>query len=145
MQGNAFGPYQLIDRLTSQEHRRFQHPVLEVWHAADTVQDRAVALRLMSVELLEDEYFNQWFGHHVDAAKQLAGPHFVEVQNHGQIDGRLFVDTQWITGSDVKTMLQAGPLDPGVALPILHECRKAWTRSTRADCFTTTSSHPHSG
>ena len=125
MHGITFGPYELIKRLGSQEHRRCADSVMEVWHAVDTVAERHVALRLVGVELSDDEHFGQRFEDHIAAARQFSGPHCVQIHSHGRTEDRLFVATQWVAGRDLGTMIRTGPLDPGASVQILEQVAEA--------------------
>ena len=52
-------------------------------------------------------------------------PHVVPIHNYGAIDGRLYVDMRLIEGTDLQTLLHAGPLIPARAVVIVEQVAMA--------------------
>src|SRR5271167_970127 len=97
----------------------------EVWRAHDSETDRVVALKLLPAHLSEDEDFQRRFRREAHAAAQLNNPHVIPIHHYGEIDGRLYIDMRLIHGRDLKTVLAAGPLDPGRAVRIIGQVANA--------------------
>ncbi len=118
MEGKPFGRYRLIELLG-------QGGMGEVWRAFDTEIDRVVALKMLLAQLSEDPEFEQRFRREVRAAARLENPHVVPIYDVGEIDGRLYVTMRLITGTDLQTMLDKGPLDPRRAVAIIDQIAAA--------------------
>lgn len=116
MEGTEFGPYRLIGALDGGE---------QVWRAHDTVHDRVVALRLLPREAATDPRFTRRFNHELRIAEQLDDPHVVTVHAFGEIDGRLYVDSELIDGPSLQTVLAGGPLDAARAVELVEQVATA--------------------
>ncbi|MGO9506380.1 MAG: tetratricopeptide repeat protein [Mycobacterium sp.] len=97
----------------------------EVWRAFDTATDRVVAVKVLPEHLSHDEVFQQRFRREARAAAGLNSPHVIPIHNHGEIDGRLYVDMRLIEGRDLHAALTAGPLEPGRAVRIIEQVARA--------------------
>jgi serine/threonine-protein kinase len=117
LQGKSFGNYRLIELLG-------RGGMGEVWRAHDTAIDRIVAIKILPPEISQDAVFQQRFRREAHAAARLNSPHVVPIHTHGEIDGRLFVDMRLVEGTDLQSMLDAGPLPPERAVRYIeHICR----------------------
>ena len=125
MQGTSFGNYQLIELLG-------RGGMGEVWRAHDTVIDRIVAIKILPAEISRDEVFQQRFRREAHAAARLNSPHVVPIHTHGEIDGRLFVDMRLIEGTDLQSILDAGPLPPARAVRIIEQIARALQAAHKA-------------
>lgn len=125
MQRTSFGNYQLIELLG-------RGGMGEVWRAYDTVIDRIVAIKILPSEISRDEVFQQRFRREAHAAARLNSPHVVPIHTHGEIDGRLFVDMRLIEGTDLQSIVDAGPLPPARAVRIIEQIAKALQAAHKA-------------
>jgi serine/threonine-protein kinase len=116
--GEAFGHYRLEARLGSGGFG-------EVWRARDTKLDRVVAVKVLQDRSLDDPRAADRFHREARMAARLRHRNIVRVHTFGEIDGRLFLDMELISGSDLRTVLAAGPLDPPRALRILEQVAAA--------------------
>ena len=118
VEGTPFGRYQLIELLG-------RGGMGEVWRAYDSEIDRVVALKMLLPHLTEDPEFEKRFRREVRAAARLDDRHVVPIYDVGEIDGRLYVTMRLIAGTDLNTLLDAGPLDPQRAVKIIEQIAAA--------------------
>ncbi|MGV9724496.1 serine/threonine-protein kinase [Nocardia beijingensis] len=105
----------------------------EVWLAHDTTTDRAVALKLLTTAYAADPKFRQRFTREARLATQVRGPHLVPIHSFGELDGRLYIDMEFIEGCDVAALLRrSGRLDPERALDIVAQTATALDFAHRA-------------
>ncbi|WP_063051725.1 serine/threonine-protein kinase [Nocardia arthritidis] len=105
----------------------------EVWLAHDTTADRAVALKVLTAAYAADAKFRQRFTREARLATQVRGPHLVPIHSFGELDGRLYIDMEFIEGSDVAALLRrAGRLEPERAIEIVVQTAAALDIAHRA-------------
>ncbi|MFI9414845.1 serine/threonine-protein kinase [Nocardia gamkensis] len=105
----------------------------EVWLAHDTTADRAVALKVLTTAYAADPKFRQRFTREARLAAQVRGPHLVPIHSFGELDGRLYIDMEFIEGSDVAALLRrAGRLEPERAIEIVVQTAAALDIAHRA-------------
>ncbi|WP_175551542.1 DUF6777 domain-containing protein [Geodermatophilus amargosae] len=115
----TFGPYELDELLgrgrTGEVHR-----------AWDTSRHRTVALRILLPALTADARFRDRFLGDCRRAAEVDEPHVVAVHGAGEIDGRLYVDTQLVDGRALSAVLAAeGPLPPDRAVDVVGQVAAA--------------------
>ncbi len=125
MQGSSFGHYRLIELLG-------RGGMGEVWRAHDTAIDRVVAIKILPAEISRDEVFQQRFRREAHAAARLNSPHVVPIHTHGEFDGRLFVDMRLIEGTNLQSLLDAGPLTPERAVRFIEQIARALQAAHKA-------------
>jgi serine/threonine protein kinase len=118
VEGTPFGRYQLIELLG-------RGGMGEVWRAHDTAIDRVVALKMLLPHFAKDPDFEQRFRREARAAARLNNPHVVPIYDVGEIDDRLYVTMRLITGTDLQTLIDRGPLDPQRAVEIIEQIASA--------------------
>jgi serine/threonine kinase PknH len=118
-EGSRFGPY-LLTRLMG------SGTTGEVYQAQDTVHERVVALKLLSPPLGIDPAFRERMDREVLIAERLEEPHVVPVNDHGDIDGQLFIDMRLIEGVNLAELLQEHrELPPPRAVSIVRQVAAA--------------------
>ncbi|MEU2032153.1 protein kinase domain-containing protein [Nocardia amamiensis] len=105
----------------------------EVWLAYNTDADRAVALKVLSVVHAADTAFRQRFTREARLAAQVRGPHLVPIHSFGELDGRLYIEMEFIDGLDVAALLRRhGRLEPEQAIEIVAQTAAALDAAHRA-------------
>lgn len=105
----------------------------QVWLAHDTAADRDVALKVLSVMWATDPTYRQRFTREARLAAQVRGPHLVPIHAFGELDGRLYLDMEFIEGTDVGAVLQQeGPMSPARAVRICVQVASALDAAHRA-------------
>ena len=125
VEGTPFGRYQLIELLG-------RGGMGEVWRAHDTEIDRVVAIKMLLPHYAKDSDFEKRFLREARAAGRLDDPHIVPIYDVGEIDGRLYVTMRLINGTDLQTLLDAGPLEPARAVHIIEQIAAALHCAHRA-------------
>ncbi|MEU1206893.1 protein kinase [Nocardia sp. NPDC005825] len=98
----------------------------QVWLAEDTRLEREVALKLLPVELAEDEDYRRRFEREARLAARLRGPHVVPIHAFGELDGRLYIDMELVDGSDLgKILREQGALAPARAVELVAQVADA--------------------
>ena len=96
-----------------------------VYRARDLALDRDVALKLLAPHLAEDVSFRERFLTESRVAASLEHPNVVPIHDAGEIDGQLYIVMRLVEGSDLKVVLQDGPLEPAGAVRILEQVASA--------------------
>lgn len=115
----VLGPYRLLSRLGT-------GGMGEVWRALDTNNDREVAVKVLGAGLGTDPGYAARFRREAALAARLNAPNIVPIHNYGEIDGRLFIEMQLITGTDLAALIATrGPLDPARAIEVIGDVAAA--------------------
>ena len=93
-----------------------------VYRAVQVSSQRSVALKAIAPELAADPDFRARFRRECEIAIALAHPHVVEVYDHGEAAGRLWVAMQWVDGTDLGEL---APLDAARAARIVAQIGRA--------------------
>ncbi|MBH0777422.1 serine/threonine-protein kinase [Nocardia bovistercoris] len=97
----------------------------QVWLARDRAGAR-VALKLLPVRLASDASFRLRFEREAQLAAGLRDPHLVAIHRHGSVDGQLFIEMDYVEGTDLGALLTArGPLQACAAVEILDQVAAA--------------------
>jgi serine/threonine-protein kinase len=96
-----------------------------VYRAWQLRLNRPVALKVLPAELADDPLYRTRFGREAAALVQLDSPHVIQIYDHGEHDGNLFLAMQLIQGPDLGVLLQDGPLPPRRALRIVAQVASA--------------------
>jgi serine/threonine protein kinase len=78
-----------------------------VYRAADARLNRSVALKILAPELANDTAYRQRFSREMRAAAAVDHPNIVPVFDAGEADGVLFIAMRYVSGQDVRTLLNA--------------------------------------
>lgn len=130
MTGQRLGRYRL-ERLLG------QGGMGQVWlaHAepGDGRPGGRVALKLLPVELAADQTYRSRFEREAELAARLHDSHIVPIHAHGALDGRLFIEMEYVEGDDLGRVLRTnGPLTPQRAVDIVVQTAAALDAAHRA-------------
>ena len=76
-----------------------------VYRASDSRLNRTVALKILAPELATDTAFRQRFIREMRAAAAVDHPNIVPVFDAGEADGSLFIAMRYVSGQDLRTLL----------------------------------------
>ncbi|HVK29507.1 MAG TPA: serine/threonine-protein kinase [Nocardioides sp.] len=110
-EGETFGDYE-IDRVLGRGGMGV------VYAATHTRIKRRVALKVIAPELAGTDEYRVRFLNEAATLVRLDSPHIIQVLDHGEIDGALFIATQLVAGGDLAGSLESGPLAVGRALAL---------------------------
>jgi hypothetical protein len=97
-----------------------------VYRALDLRLDRPVALKVLAPRLAEDDAFRQRFIRESRAAAGVDHPHIIPVFEAGDADGVLFIAMRYVSGGDVRSLIQAeGRLSPARTAAIAAQAASA--------------------
>ncbi len=97
-----------------------------VYRAYDLQLDRQVALKVLDPVLAEDGDFRQRFIRESRAAAAVDHPNIIPVFAAGEADGVLFIAMRYVSGPDVRTLIDAGgPLPARRAVDIVAQVAAA--------------------
>ena len=116
--GSDFGDY----RIDAHLGRGAMGVVYRAWQRR---MNRAVALKVLPADLAEDPVYRARFVREAGALAQLDSPHVVQIYDHGELGGHLYLAMQLVAGPDLGRVLEAGPLPPRRALLIAGQVAAA--------------------
>ena len=97
-----------------------------VYRAYDLQLDRQVALKVLDPVLAEDADFRQRFIRESRSAAAVDHPNIIPVFAAGEADGVLFIAMRYVSGPDVRTLIDAGgPLPARRAVDIVAQVAAA--------------------
>jgi Protein kinase domain len=97
-----------------------------VYRALDLRLGRPVALKVLAPELGQDEAFRQRFIRESRAAAGVDHPHIIPVFEAGESAGVLFIAMRYVSGGDVRSLIEAGgPLSPSLVAEIASQVAAA--------------------
>ncbi|WP_433661908.1 protein kinase domain-containing protein [Nocardia sp. CA-128927] len=104
----------------------------QVWLAYDDAGARWVALKLLPTELAADAGYRKRFEREAEVVARLRDPHIPRIHRFGEIDGRLFIDMEFVEGRDLASKVAAGVLAPAAAVGIVGQVAAALDVAHRA-------------
>ncbi|WP_280448707.1 serine/threonine-protein kinase [Nocardia brasiliensis] len=104
----------------------------QVWPAYDDAGARWVALKLLPTELAADASYRKRFEREAEVVSRLRDPRIPRIHRFGEIDGRLFIDMEFVEGADLATMIAAGALGPATSVGIVGQVAAALDAAHRA-------------
>jgi len=97
-----------------------------VYKARQKQLDRLVALKVLPPQVSEDSAFAERFTREARALARLNHPHIVSVYDFGQTaDGLYYFIMEFVDGTDLRRVMQAGELSPAEALAIVPQICEA--------------------
>jgi serine/threonine-protein kinase len=103
-EGSTFAGYTIVRRLGSGgmgEVYLVDHPRLP----------RRDALKVLRTEVSADDEYRERFNREADIAASLWHPHIVGVHDRGETDGQLWIDMDYVDGTDAGRLVQEGHRD----------------------------------
>lgn len=116
--GGDFGDY----RIDSVLGRGAMGVVYRAWQRR---MNRAVALKVLPADLAQDPVYRARFAREAAALAQLDSPHVIQIYDHGEVDGNLYLAMQLVQGPDLGRVLAGGALPPQRALRIAAQVAAA--------------------
>lgn len=116
--GTVFGAYR-IDRLLG------RGGMSTVYLAEHLGLKRKVALKVLATVLAEDERFRKRFVRESQLAASLDAPNVLPVYEAGDQHGVLFIAMRYVAGTDLKGLIEQGPLDPALTSEIISQVARA--------------------
>ncbi|CAM4239467.1 serine/threonine-protein kinase [Nocardia ninae] len=104
----------------------------QVWLAYDDANARWVALKLLPTELAADAGYRRRFEREAEVVAELRDPRIPRIHRFGEIDGRLFIDMEFVEGRDLASTIAAGALAPVAAVGIVGQVAAALDVAHRA-------------
>jgi serine/threonine-protein kinase len=96
-----------------------------VYLALDPRLDRRVALKVLSTELSADPAFRDRFIRESRIAAGLDHPGIVPIYEAGEAEDRLYIAMRYVRGTDLRRLLEAGPLEAARAIAIVGRVAEA--------------------
>jgi len=90
-----------------------------VFKATQLSLNRPVALKLLAQNLASDDQFLERFHREAAVLSRLAHPNIVTVIDRGEVDGRPYLVMEYIEGTNLRQVMQDGPLPSGEALKVV--------------------------
>lgn len=117
--GEAFGPYEVTGVIG-------RGGMGVVFAARQRGLDRTVALKVLAPHLARQEDYRGRFIREAGALARLDSPHVIHVYDHGEIEGCLYLATQYVAGGDLGRLLSShGALPTRAALTIAAQVAEA--------------------
>ncbi|WP_051181621.1 serine/threonine-protein kinase [Nocardia vinacea] len=124
--GEQFGKYRL-DRLLG------RGGMGAVWLAHDSETGRTVALKVLAEQVAADVDYRKRFQREARLGSSLRHPHIVPIHGFGELDGRLYIDMEYIDGIDLAEMLtRVGTLTPAAAVDFVTQAASGLDAAHRA-------------
>jgi serine/threonine-protein kinase len=102
-----------------------------VYKATDLALGRCVALKLIAPGMAQDDVFRARFERECRLAAAIHHPHAVEIFSAGEEDGLLYVTMRYVEGTDLRRILEGGPLEPERAVGIVAQVAGALDEAHR--------------
>ena len=96
-----------------------------VYRATEHALDRPVALKLIAPEFAGDSSFRERFLRESRLAASLDHAGILPVYAAGEVDGELYLATRLVDGTDLRSLLEPGPLAPERALRLVGQVADA--------------------
>ena len=96
-----------------------------VYRATELALDRPVALKLIAPELAGDDSFRERFLRESRLAASIDHAGILPVYAAGEVGGELYLATRFVAGTDLRTLLDDGPLPADRALGLVGQVADA--------------------
>ena len=124
--GEDFGGYRIT--------RQLGRGGMGVVFAAEQVGlGRTVALKVLSPEFAEQHDYRTRFSREATVLARLDSPHVIQIFDHGEHDGCLYIATQYVAGGDLgEALVKHGPVPVAQAAQVADQLAWALTDSHAA-------------
>lgn len=117
--GDTFGRYRIVGQLG-------RGSMGVVFDAVQIDLDRQVALKILGPDVIDDDAFRERFIREAGLLARANSPHIIQIYEHGELDGCLFMATQRVTSGDLRAWLdQNGGCPPEQALDLIGQVASA--------------------
>src|SRR4051794_27006067 len=82
----------------------------QVFHAYDTVNDRDVAIKVLSLDLVSEETFLARFQRESELMRDFNHPNILRAYDYGQEEDKIYLVMSYYGGGTLKDRLNQGPL-----------------------------------
>ena len=96
-----------------------------VYRATELALDRSVALKLIAPELAGDPEFRKRFLSESRLTASIDHPGILPVYAAGEADGELYLATRFVAGTDLRALLEQGPLSPERTVALVEQVAAA--------------------
>jgi serine/threonine protein kinase len=96
-----------------------------LYRARQVRLDRPVALKLVEAEVARDPVIRERLRREARMVASLDHPNVVPLYEAGEEDGTVYIVTRWVEGTELGTLLQRAPLEPGRAARIAAQIAAA--------------------
>jgi serine/threonine-protein kinase len=118
-EGHRFDGYQVIAVLG-------EDAMGQVVRAFHPTHRQDVAVVVLHPRWAQDDGYRERFHRQAAVAALVQDPHLLAVHGSGQVEGRLYVQTELVEGEDLGSLLQrAGPLDAARAVDVAGQVARA--------------------
>jgi serine/threonine protein kinase len=92
-----------------------------VYRAVQVHLTRTVALKLVTPALARDPAFRERFRREWMIAASIDHPNVIPVYQAGEEDGALFIAMRWVAGTNLRQLIDQGPLEPSRAAHLISQ------------------------
>jgi serine/threonine protein kinase len=92
-----------------------------VYRAVQVHLTRTVALKLVTPALARDPAFRERFRREWMIAASIDHPNVIPVYEAGDEDGVLFIAMRWVAGTNLRQLIDEGPLEPARAARLVSQ------------------------
>ena len=93
-----------------------------VYRAYDTILERDVALKLMRLDMRDDQSIRKRFENEIAATSALVHPNIIQVYDYGEEDGSQYLVSEFIDGMDLKRyIIEKQPLPVTRVIDIMRD------------------------
>jgi hypothetical protein len=104
-----------------------------VYRAVQLRLMRTVALKLVTPALARDTSFQERFRRESMIAASIDHPNVIPVYEAGEEDGGLYIAMRWVEGTDMRVMIDRGPLEPSYAARLVFQAGSALDAAHQRD------------
>lgn len=104
-----------------------------VFRARDLSLNRDVAVKVMQASLGSDPNFIETFRREAQSVAKLNHPNIAQIYAFGEEKGQPYLVMELVRGTSLSKMMEAGPVEPGVAVRIGEQIAQALKHASESD------------